>query len=235
MRLHSDSNQESIDRDGVLMLLISIVWGLALLGLPFFGHFYQVYQTAKRADSSLRASDNTWIVFGKQLQNNQMDLEFQQRVQATAEAAAKFLPETIVFQGGLTANNERSEAEVAQCYFKELTQNRHVDNKTQVKIFLEDGSRNTLENLKETRKILLDNNTPLDVVLVSNRYHLHRCSLMATTFGFKVKKLPAETNFKLDFVQIKKMVFEAFLINWFCTGKFVSHLLNNQRMLNKIR
>lgn len=209
------------------MLTLSVFWGLVTLGLSWIWFIWQINRTAKQSFSVPQS--NIWIVFGKQLQNNQLDKDYQLRLARVVQDVSSFLPELVILQGGITAGNSLSEAVAGQAYLTSKVKNPGF------KLVLEESSRNTLENLKQTRQYLQAHQLSLKVCLISNRYHLLRCAIMAKNFGFETEYLPAEKEWVMNSKQLAKVLVEAFFLNWYFTGKFISNLLNNQRMLNKIK
>jgi uncharacterized SAM-binding protein YcdF (DUF218 family) len=220
-----------IDWDSILMLSLSVLWVFITLGFVLFWYGAKVYQVAKTAKPNVQ--NNIWILFGKQLKANQLDVEFKQRLNAIIDWLVTEKPKCILLQGGITGGNTFSEAQAGQAYLfnspKFIREQSHL-----TALILEDNSINTLENLKHTREYLQQENLPLKVTLISNRYHLLRCSIMAENMGFSTVYLPAEKEWHLNLTQVYKVLLEAFFLNWYCTGKFVSQLLNNHRILNKI-
>jgi uncharacterized SAM-binding protein YcdF (DUF218 family) len=216
------------------MLSLSFIWIIALLGLPLIWQFYRVYNVASTSCSPKQTVD-TWIIFGKKLQNNQLDSEYKRRITATYQALKNHHPRTLIFQGGITHNNTVSEAQAGLEYFNSLFIEPYSHQKTKLRFLLEEKSKNTLENLINTREYLQREQRPLKVTLISNRYHLLRCSVIAQNMGFSTELLPAESEWKFNLIQACKIILEAFFLNWYSTGKFVSTVLNNKRMLNKIQ
>jgi len=101
-------------------------------------------------------------------------------------------------------------------------------------LILEEASRNTLENLKQARLFLTQQNSALQVDLLSNRYHLYRCQALAQGLGFNVTLVAAEKHFDGRWANCYKIFMEAFFSHWYHTGARVSRWLNNKRMLAKI-
>ena len=233
MRNSSNSYQHRVDGDGILMLSLSFIWAAILLGLPLIWQFYRAYNVASKT-AVPKETIGTWIIFGKKLQHNQLDLEYKQRIIAAYQALETHSPKTLIFQGGFTHTNTVSEAQAGLKYFNSLFTECHPNQKKKVNILVEDQSKNTLENLKQTRKLLLEQQVPLNVVVISNRYHLLRCSTIANNLGFKSICLPAEATYQLNLSQVYKLSLEALFLNWYHTGLFLSKILKNQRMLNKV-
>ncbi len=214
------------------MLSLSVLWVLSTLGLVLVWYVAKVYQVAKTAKPD--SLNDIWILFGKQLNENQLDIEFKQRLNAVIDRLSIDNPKSIILQGGITGKNSLSEAQAGQAYLFNSSEFISLYSDATL-LILEDKSKNTLENLKHTREYLQQAKLPLNVTLVSNRYHLLRCSIMAKNMGFSAVCLPAEKEWSLNLTQVYKILLEVSFLNWYCTGRFVSQLFNNERVLNKIR
>ncbi|WP_157760466.1 YdcF family protein [Thiomicrorhabdus arctica] len=192
----------------------------------------KVYQVAKTAQPTFQ--HEIWILFGKQLNKNQPDTEFKQRLNTVIDWLPIEKPKCLILQGGIICKNTLSEAQAGQAYLFNSSKFISAYRDT-TSLILEDRSKNTLQNLKYTREYLQQTKLPLNVTLISNRYHLLRCSVMAKNMGFSTRCLPAEKEWHLNLTQVYKILLEAFFLNWYCTGRFVSQLLNNEKILHKIR
>lgn len=62
------------------------------------------------------------------------------------------------------------------------------------RIYLEDRSTNTWQNLSFAKEILMDNHLPQTVLVVSDRYHLFRCSRIAKRLHLPCSCLPCSIN-----------------------------------------
>ncbi len=62
------------------------------------------------------------------------------------------------------------------------------------RIYLEDRSTNTWENLSFAKDILKENHLPEQVLVVSDRYHLFRCSRILQKLGLSCACLPCPIN-----------------------------------------
>lgn len=225
--------KENIDRDSILMLSLSCLWIVLSFGTILIWYSILVYRAAHR--ECFKPHYSVWLVFGLQLTQNKMAVEYQNRIDAMIAMLPLVQPKIIIFQGGITGDNSETEAFVGAEYFKASLIKKNQAVPSGVQLVLEDRSKNSLENLRNTRNYLQANNLPLKVVLVTSRYHLLRCRLMAENLGFKTEFLSEEPVQAFNFKQFKKIVLEAFFINWYQTGKFISHFFKHQRMLNRIR
>lgn len=163
---------------------------------------------------------STYIIFGKKLINNLPDQDYRFRLMRLLQCPFN----TAIIMGGKTGNSFKSEAEAGLSF---LQQNGLGKNKT---VLLEQSSENTLENLKNTRQILKNNPT----VILSNRYHLARCSILAESLSINYTLCAAENDFSCTLGNLGKCLKEAFYIHWFYSGKYWAKLTGNKRMLDKI-
>lgn len=120
------------------------------------------------------------IVLGKRLNKNALTAEGKSRVEGLAEYLESNGNQNAVvaFCGGVTAGQARSEAEMMNEYFCEL-QSKCGENRLDLDVVLEDESMNTIENIQNVARKLVDGNLlpsheRIKVKLVSNDYHLKR-------------------------------------------------------------
>jgi vancomycin permeability regulator SanA len=179
---------------------------------------------AKRADTSLWDS-RPILLFGYKLVNNAAHNVYRQRLEALL-ALDENRVERVLILGGLTRGNRLTEAEVGREF---LCQHRPS---LGAKIILEHQSRNTLENLKQAKQSLQTPAGLQAVALLSHRYHLPRCALMARTLGFDVVLISAE-HVRLHWFD-KRVWLEGFLIHWYVTGLWFGKLMHSKRILNKL-
>ncbi len=128
--------------------------------------------------------NNVVIVLGKRLTNNQLSAEGISRVTALV-AALKSLPvnnTVVIFCGGKTPGQNVAEADAMFSYFQRLNQSLS-DPFPEHHILLENRSLNTMQNMRNTAEILCSSRllhsslpvqSPVNVILVSNDYHLER-------------------------------------------------------------
>lgn len=236
MQLTSNANQKGIDRDGALTLLSSILFTLLTAGTSWVWFSYRCFHLMQQLPNHSTADENNFrfgIVFGKQLIANQIDSDYQQRLDQAKIFLEKGNNRQLLLLGGKTGKNTLSEAQAGYNY---LAQNNiEKDFKPTSTIQLEEASRNTLENLKQARSTLQSQQSTLSVCLISNRYHLYRCQLLAESLGFTPYLISAEPRFFCTSQQCYKILMEGFYIQWYVVGKFISQTLNNKRMLEKIQ
>ncbi len=128
--------------------------------------------------------DNVVIVLGKRLINNRLSAEGISRVMALTDSL-KSLPvdnTVLIFCGGKTQGQNVSEADAMFRYFQTLNDSL-AEPFPESRILLENRSQNTIQNMQKAAEILcrsgvfyasLFPQTPVNVTLLSNDYHLER-------------------------------------------------------------
>ncbi|KAB0291954.1 YdcF family protein [Vibrio fortis] len=123
---------------------------------------------------------NLVVVLGKRLNKNELTAEGQGRVEAAIDYLVSRSNDevAIAFCGGVTQGQTLSEAEVMYAYFLQLESQLESPLSIQARL-LEKKSTNTIENihnlaLELIESGLFENGQQLNVILVSNDYHLQR-------------------------------------------------------------
>lgn len=207
------------DRDAWFVLMVSILVLLGSAGFFFALILVRILYQAKTSSCSSFAPDSVCLVFGKQLVGNQPDREYIARLDRLIDCGSH----RAILMGGQTPGNKLSEALAGLKYLQAKGIELHS-------VRLEQDSRSTLENLRNSRQ-LIQNRT---AVIISNRYHLSRCSILAKSFAIQHELCAAEADFPLNAETFVKCLIEAFYIHWFYSGKYWAKLTGNRRMLNKI-
>jgi uncharacterized SAM-binding protein YcdF (DUF218 family) len=132
----------------------------------------------------------------------------------------------VVILGGRTAQYAQSEAAAGAAVLcaKGIPQDH---------ILVEDQSRHTLENLVLYREHLRQGGESRPL-LVTNRFHLARSSLLAAALGIAHVPCAAEPCALSSLRHVPLMVFEAVLVHWYLTGWMFSRITGNKRMAARI-
>jgi uncharacterized SAM-binding protein YcdF (DUF218 family) len=132
------------------------------------------------------------IVLGCRVKGRKPTKMLSQRIKRAYKEFLSHDDSVIIASGGKGSDEIISEAE---CIKSELVSLGISENR----IFLEDKSKNTYENILFSKKIcdekLSDKNT--QVIIVSNEFHLYRAYHIAEKFGIKAYTSPAQTSFYL--------------------------------------
>ena len=134
--------------------------------------------------------EHTVIVLGCKVRNDGLSLMLLHRMQ-TAETYLKAHPDIPVILCGGQGNDEpMSEAQAMCNYLIE----HGIDKE---RIYLEDKSTSTFENLQNAKDILDENDLGYDITIVTDGYHQLRASLMASSLNLKADAVSAKTSWYL--------------------------------------
>jgi uncharacterized SAM-binding protein YcdF (DUF218 family) len=101
------------------------------------------------------------------------------------------------------------------------------------RVLVEDASRHTLENLRNARSLLMVKDLEC-CTLISNRYHLARCQVIARGLGMDPELCAAEDSFLPTLAMVPRLLLEAYYIHWYRTGALWSRLIHSKKSLARI-
>lgn len=208
--------------DGFGTLGLSVAVLILSGGLSLAWCFWRVHAIARRAPADVSGGGRR-MVLGGGLKDGAPSADFAARLDRARLLAAGG---DILLLGGATRPELPAEAEVGRKWLLA----RGVDADT---ITTECGSRDTLENLRAARNLL----APFDahaVILITNRYHLARSSMMAAGLGMPHRLCAADDLLRYDSRTILRLVCEAFFVNWYVVGRSWATVTRNRRMLARI-
>jgi uncharacterized SAM-binding protein YcdF (DUF218 family) len=204
------------DLDVLHALLVALVVLLATAGLAYVAYAWRAWRVGSRAGN---AAHGTVLVFGKHCRDGRPDDDFRARLRRVHALAVRGEASRVLLLGG---GDQPSEAAVAA---RELQQ---MGWPPRVPLVLEDESRDTLENLRHARRLLGDaGGVPW---LLSNRYHLARCSLLAECIGLRHALCAAEDDWRFT----PRLFAEAGLVMWIDVGRRWARLIGHDRMLARL-
>jgi len=213
---------KSMQVDGFLMLLCSLVVFASSSGLTYLFCLFRVVRIASASDTTASPGVSA-VVMGVNLNP---DGTLKADYLARLDRALQLDTGEIWVLGGVTAATvPESEARAGREW---LLQNAVPEQK----IMIEESSRHTLENLS-----MLRDRTAVAAsrfALISNRYHLARVGVMASGLGIDHTLCAAETSPRLPAGHYPKAAAEAFFLHWYFTGKAIAHLLGHKGMLARI-
>jgi uncharacterized SAM-binding protein YcdF (DUF218 family) len=186
-----------------------------------------VLAIATRAGVRVRPTA-AWLVFGKRLLSGRPDADFELRLARLQALRTEHPQVRTLILGGRSADDSRSEARAGAEYLEVLAGRKLED------IQLEERSRDTLENLRNAMRALQGSPASLPVTLISNRYHLARCGLLARHLGLHSQLCAAEAHWRWSGQGLLRVCSEAGYICWFAIGKRWIKLIGSERMLSRI-
>lgn len=115
------------------------------------------------------------IILGCQVRGTTLSQFLKERLNKGIELYNQGFAKYIIVSGGQGPGENITEAEAMKSYLV----SKGIDDKN---IIMEDKSSNTMENLKYS-KLLMDEKNLNTAIIVSNKYHLKRASIMAGRAG----------------------------------------------------
>ena len=194
-------------------------------GVVYLGYFWYVLRVARRAPTMPEHGD-TVLVFGKHAPHGRIDADFAVRLERAATLWREHPPREVILLGG-GAPNEPTEAEVAQQSL--LARNLGAG----PALRLEGHSRDTLQNLRNARDLMVGQTTRR-VTLLSNRYHLARCALFARQLGYDWELCAAEPRLPLRPSTLLHIAAEAYFVCWSDLGTRWARFIGSERMLARV-
>ena len=172
------------DRDVLHSLAVAALACAASLGVVYVGYLVHVLRIARSAPCE-PAVGETVLVFGKHAPRGRPDPDFDARLRRAASLWRRRPPLRMLLLGGGPAGAP-SEAAVARAGLLGLGVPAAAP------LVLEDRSRDTLQNLRNARALWNPGPPPAPVTLLSSRYHLARCALLAGQLGMRWELCAAE-------------------------------------------
>ena len=166
--------------------VVRIFTVILCIGLLIFGITEAFIVSASRGNPDGPA--DYLVVLGAKVNKNGPSLALRNRINAAYDYLSAH-PDTIaVLSGGQGSNEPITEA---QCMFDELTKMGIAPER----LWLEDKSTNTWENLKFTLALVEEKTgaKPQKIALLSSEFHLFRAGLFADRFGLETVGVPAKT------------------------------------------
>lgn len=210
--------------DGWLTFFLSNLFIVLGAGTGLFWKTRHVVKTARKSPSDTIEALDLVLIPCMRLEQGEPNTDFKQRLDR-ALALHQTHSVTLLLLGGHTGG-DISEAAAGEAYLL----NKGVP---QSQLILEEGSRNTLENLQNARKLIQKNGFE-NLIITSNRYHLARCQELAQGMGIHAEPCAAEQHYKITLQQWPRLLLEAYYLHWYTTGKLWSRLTRNHHSLARI-
>lgn len=215
------------DRDAVHSGLVSLAALVFSGGLLYAVYAHRVWRTARQAPAHADPTDAV-LVFGKRMPDGRPDRDLEHRLSRTMQLLARSDVNTpaLYLLGGRTGGPE---SEAAQMLAVLKARGLALTDEP----ILEDQSQDTLQNLRHARE-LLRANAHKHVLLVSNRYHLARVSLLARNLGLHHQVIAAETDASLTTVGAANLLREAAFLMWLDIGTRYARVMRFKHMLARV-
>lgn len=213
--------QRLSDADVLHAFAIAFLACAATGGLLFVWYFARTLRIARTAPIAMSHA-RTLFLFGKRLVHGRADADYRARIGRAHEQMVARRCERVLLLGG--ASRGATEAAVARQALLQLGVPAGVE------LMLEETSIDTLENLRNARDLLAPFGRT-KVALLSSRYHLARCALLARHLGFEFELVAAEDRFVPSLARLRRLVLEAGYILCADVGARWARLIGNRRLL----
>jgi uncharacterized SAM-binding protein YcdF (DUF218 family) len=214
------------DRDVLHAGVVTVFACVASAGLVYLGYFLHVWRVARRAPCEAGQGD-CLLLFGKHAPRGEPDREFGERLDRAAALWRTNPPRNVVLLGG-GPPGVPSEAEVARAGL--LARGVAED----APWLLEAQSRDTLQNLRHARELLDAVDHRGRVLLLSSRYHLARCVLLARQLGLDAEPVAAEPTLRHGPRMLLRLAGEAGYVCLSDIGTRWMRLIGARRALERV-
>lgn len=213
-----------VDIEGYSMLFLSMLILIGTAGISYLFCFRKVFRTAIGTETDC-PNDSMICVLGKKLINEKPDNEYLSRLHRAKHILQSHAQSQALLLGGKTGSATISEAYAGQIFLLK-------ENIEPSRIYLEEASQNTLENIQNALDLLTEKNKK--IIIVTNRYHLSRAKYMSKGFGLDVELCAAEDKLASNLVSLLKLMLEALHVHWYISGHYYAHLTNNKSMIKRV-
>lgn len=157
---------------------------LILLVLVIYCYFYNKIVSEGRGQTS---NKSTLIVLGCRIRGDVPSLALEKRIDCAFAYLMENPDSVAVLSGGQGEDENLTEA---QCMYNHLT-NRGIDKS---RLFLEERSVNTDENICFSLKIIEDNGLSKDVAIATSEYHQLRTKMICERYGLSASPYSSKTH-----------------------------------------
>ena len=217
------------DRDVQHAALVTLLALVLSAGMVWLGYLIHVCRVAMRSPLAPPRRMVT-LVFGRRLDRDVPEHDYQQRLRRALSLAEQRQTDHLLLLGGCSGG-QCSEAAAGYAWL------RQHGLPGEVWVELEQDSVDSLENLRHARRLLLaeagDAGLP-PVALVTSRYHLARCLLLARRLGFDGLPVAAEPALPRQRRYLGLLLLEASYLMWIDLGLRWAQLIGHRRMAARI-
>lgn len=163
-------------------VVISVFCIIAIVGTALFSTTMYSIVDATKVTSEEQAG--TLIVLGCKVRGEAPSLQLYKRALAGVDYLNEHPNEVSILCGGQGSDEKISEAE---CIKRIMLDNRISEDR----LYIEDKSTSTEENIAFAKEIIEENNLESNVVIATSDYHCYRAKLIAEKNGLIANSIPA--------------------------------------------
>ena len=218
------------DRDVLHAAVVTLVALVLSLGLVWVAYLIYVWRIAARSPLTLQ-EPMTVLVFGRRLVHDQPEPDYQQRLRRALALMRAEQTDHVLLMGGRSGGS-LSEAAAGKAWLSshELPPG--------VTLRLEQASVDSLENLRHARSLLQEDGPVTrilpPVALVTSRYHMARCLLLARRLGFDSVPIAAEPTLVLNRRYLVRLLAESGYLMWIDVGARWAKLIGHRRIVARL-
>ncbi|WP_232823561.1 YdcF family protein [Dyella sp. C9] len=218
------------DRDVLHAAAVTLVAVLLSLGLVWVAYFVHVWRVAARSPLTV-SGHRTVLVFGRRLVRDHPEADYEQRLGRALALMRSAQTEHVLLLGGRSGGT-LSEAAAGRNWLA-----RH-ELPAGIVLQLEQASVDSLENLRHARSLLQEDGPVMcvlpPVALVTSRYHLARCLLLARRLGFDSVPVAAEPRLVLNRRYVFRLLAESGYLMWIDLGVRWAGLIGHRRITTRL-
>jgi uncharacterized SAM-binding protein YcdF (DUF218 family) len=166
---------------GKIALIIVAIAALIILSLVVIETTLMI-----KAATNKPQGNQTVVVLGCRVYGENPSRMLTERLEAAYEYLKENPDAVCILSGGKGDDEAISEAE---CMYRYLV-DKGIDS---MRLYKEDKSTSTRENLKFSKEIIKANNLSEEIAIVTNEFHEYRASKVAEALSIKCKAVPART------------------------------------------
>lgn len=217
------------DADVLHAAVVTLLAVVLSAGMVWLGYVVHVWRIARHAPTSL---PGRWVVlvFGRQLVADEPERDYRGRLARALMLLRRGTASRMLLLGGRSGGT-RSEAQAGHAWLQRQGLPRDA------RLELEQESIDSLENLRHARGLLQggDRGEVLPpVALLTSRYHLARCLLLARRLGFDGHPVAAEGTLPRTPRYVALLLMEAAYLMWIDLGARWARLIGHRRMAARI-
>lgn len=165
-------------------ILIVLLTAAIIFCIAFFATLSGIVSSAKYSADN----QTTVIVLGCRVRGDVPSLQLSKRSSEAAQYLKEHPDAVAILSGGQGPDENISEAD---CMYNLITDSG-IDGS---RLYIENKSTNTDENIKFSKQIIDENKLSTDVVIVTSDYHLKRAEIICKKNGITASSIPAKSSF----------------------------------------